>query len=111
MNEKEIKRQSVRNRYAETAGNPGTGCGCSSAASSCCSNAVPADAVSSEELGYTKMDLSSVPQGADLGLGCGNPQALAKLKEGETVIDLGSGAGFDCFLAARKVGKTGKLSV
>jgi len=54
-------------------------------------------------LGYTADDLSSVPEGADLGLGCGNPQAIAALKPGETVLDLGSGAGFDCFLAAKRV--------
>lgn len=60
-------------------------------------------------LGYTEDDLSSVPEGADLGLGCGNPQAIAALKPGETVLDLGSGAGFDCFLAAKRVGRTGRV--
>lgn len=63
----------------------------------------------SKNLGYTEDDLKSVPEGSNLGLGCGNPVALASLKEGETVLDLGSGAGFDCFLAAKKVGKRGKI--
>ncbi len=60
-------------------------------------------------LGYTPEDLASVPEGADLGLGCGNPQAIAALQAGETVLDLGSGAGFDCFLAARRVGRSGRV--
>ena len=60
-------------------------------------------------LGYSEDEVSSVPEGANLGLGCGNPQAIAALKPGETVLDLGSGAGFDCFLAARQVGETGKV--
>jgi arsenite methyltransferase len=63
----------------------------------------------SKNIGYTDEDLNAVPDGANLGLGCGNPVALASLKEGETVLDLGSGAGIDCFLAAAKVGKTGKV--
>jgi SAM-dependent methyltransferase len=60
-------------------------------------------------MGYTEEELSVVPEGANLGLGCGNPVALASLKEGETVLDLGSGAGFDCFLASVKVGPMGKI--
>jgi len=60
-------------------------------------------------LGYTPEDLATVPEGADLGLGCGNPQAIAALQPGETVLDLGSGAGIDCFLAARRVGRTGHV--
>jgi len=60
-------------------------------------------------LGYDPQDLAAVPEGADLGLGCGNPQAIAELKPGETVLDLGSGAGLDCFLAARTVGPEGKV--
>lgn len=60
-------------------------------------------------MGYSNEDIGSVPEGANMGLGCGNPVALASLKPGETVVDLGSGGGFDCFLAAKQVGKTGKV--
>jgi ubiquinone/menaquinone biosynthesis C-methylase UbiE len=60
-------------------------------------------------MGYSQEERESVPEGADLGLGCGNPQAIAALRTGETVLDLGSGAGFDCFLAAKRVGRTGRV--
>ncbi|MCK4239138.1 MAG: methyltransferase domain-containing protein, partial [Candidatus Lokiarchaeota archaeon] len=63
----------------------------------------------SKKIGYTDEDLRNVPEGANLGLGCGNPVALASLKEGDHILDLGSGAGFDCFLAANRVGKSGKI--
>jgi SAM-dependent methyltransferase len=63
----------------------------------------------SEQIGYSREELDSVPDGADLNLGCGNPVALASLKEGETVVDLGSGGGLDCFLAAKKVGEKGRV--
>lgn len=63
----------------------------------------------SKAMGYSKEELDSLPEGADLGLGCGNPTALASIEEGDTVIDLGSGAGIDCFLASKKVGKDGKV--
>ena len=69
---------------------------------SCCGT--PAD-----RLGYSEDEISALPKGSDLGLGCGNPQAIASLKPGESVLDLGSGAGFDCFLAARSVGPTGRV--
>jgi SAM-dependent methyltransferase len=65
--------------------------------------------VGSLAMGYTEADLSSVPEGANLGLGCGNPQAIAALRPGETVVDLGSGGGFDCFLAAQRVGPAGRV--
>jgi len=74
----------------------GSGCGCSAGKTS-------------KMIGYTDKDLESVPDGANLGLGCGNPISLANLKEGETVLDLGSGAGFDAFLASKIVGKDGKV--
>jgi SAM-dependent methyltransferase len=61
----------------------------------------------SEKLGYKADDLAGIPEGADLGLGCGNPLAMLELEEGETIVDLGSGAGIDCFLAAKRVGPTG----
>jgi SAM-dependent methyltransferase len=60
-------------------------------------------------MGYTEADMAGVPEGSDLGLGCGNPQAIAAMRSGETVLDLGSGAGFDCFLAASRVGRAGRV--
>ena len=63
----------------------------------------------SQKMGYSVEELQSIPNGANMGLGCGNPQAIADLKEGETVLDLGSGGGFDCFLASPKVGSTGTV--
>ncbi|MFX1346521.1 MAG: arsenite methyltransferase [Promethearchaeota archaeon] len=76
--------------------------------SSCCGDVILSPNYSSK-IGYTEEEQKSVPQGSDLGLGCGNPTAFASIKEGETVVDLGSGAGFDCFLAANKVGNMGKV--
>ena len=101
--EKEKIRTTVRERYAKIS-KESEGCGCDS--HSCCSTAFSEESL---KLGYSDKDLKSVPQGANLGLGCGNPQAIARLKRGETVIDLGSGGGFDCFLAAKKVGGKGKV--
>jgi len=77
--------------------------------SQCCGNNVDLVHAISRSIGYKEEELASVPEGANLGLGCGNPTALASLKEGETVLDLGSGAGFDCFLAANVVGATGHV--
>lgn len=76
--------------------------------SSCCGGCGPTPDIS-QKIGYSNEELTTVPQGANLGLGCGNPVAIASLKEGEMVLDLGSGAGFDCFLAANKVGKNGRV--
>jgi len=104
MKEAEIKRM-VREGYAQRVQNKSS---CCAPASSCCGSGDPAESMS-KAIGYTEEELGSVPDGANLGLGCGNPIALASLAEGETVLDLGSGAGFDCFLAANKVGKTGKV--
>jgi arsenite methyltransferase len=97
-------RESVRKRYGEIAQSGQSGCGC--APSGCCSG--PA-AAPSRQIGYSAEELQAVPAGADLGLGCGNPQAIAALLPGETVLDLGSGGGFDCFLAAQQVGITGHV--
>ncbi|OGS43375.1 MAG: arsenite S-adenosylmethyltransferase [Elusimicrobia bacterium RIFOXYD2_FULL_34_15] len=104
MKKKEIK-QKVREGYAKVA-KENSSC-CCGPASSCCGSVSATDI--SKNLGYTDKDLSSIPEGSNLGLGCGNPLALASLKKGETVLDLGSGAGFDCFLAANRVGKSGKV--
>jgi len=103
MKESEIKKK-VREGYAEIAKKERSCC----APTSPCGSADLAQTVS-KNIGYTDEELKSVPEGANLGLGCGNPVALASLAEGETVLDLGSGAGFDCFLAANRVGKTGKV--
>ncbi len=103
--EKEDIKRSVRDRYAGIAKQ---GSSCCQPLSSCCGGGRDAELIS-KSLGYTDQDLKAVPEGANLGLGCGNPLALASLREGETVLDLGSGAGFDCFLAARQVGKNGKV--
>jgi len=88
-------RKMVREGYGKIAKTEQCGCGCGSGIS--------------QQIGYSSSELESVPEGADLGLGCGNPVALASLRKGETVIDLGSGAGLDCFLAAKKVGASGKV--
>ena len=103
MKEAEIKK-TVRENYAQIAQNKGSCCG---PASSCCGGSVVEDI--SRNIGYEEGDLTSVPEGANLGLGCGNPVALASLKEGETVLDLGAGAGFDCFLAANRAGEKGRV--
>jgi len=76
--------------------------------SSCC-GAPPTAQQIAAALGYSKQELTGVPEGANMGLGCGNPQAIAALKPGETVLDLGSGGGFDCLLAAQAVGQKGKV--
>jgi len=75
----------------------------------CCGGGINSAKTISRKIGYSEEDMQKVPEGANLGLGCGNPIALASLKQGETVLDLGSGAGFDCFLAANKVGPAGKV--
>ncbi|NIU38614.1 arsenite methyltransferase [Candidatus Bathyarchaeota archaeon] len=101
--EEEKVRKEVRKGYARIAKQ---GLCCSSSAS-CCDSSSTQEL--SKKIGYTDTELQSVPEGANLSLGCGNPVALASLKEGETVVDLGSGAGIDCFLAAKKVGEKGKV--
>jgi SAM-dependent methyltransferase len=99
-------RKVVREAYGEIAKGNTMGCGCSS--SSCCGiSQTPGPAEYSRHIGYSPEEIDSVPQGADLGLGCGNPQAIAALNPGEVVLDLGSGGGFDCFLAAGAVGDQG----
>jgi len=102
---KEDVRKAVRQGYAQIAK---SGTSCCAPQNSCCSKTNIATDIS-KKIGYTDEDIKSVPEGANLGLGCGNPVAMASLKEGEIVLDLGSGAGFDCFLAANRVGKSGKV--
>lgn len=103
MKEDEIKKE-IKTGYGRIAKRGGSCCGGT--------NRREADAASkgiSRDIGYSEEELKSVPEGANLGLGCGNPTALASLKQGETVLDLGSGAGLDCFLAAKRVGGEGRV--
>jgi ubiquinone/menaquinone biosynthesis C-methylase UbiE len=104
MNRDEEIKAHVKKRYGGIA-EKGSSCGCQT--SSCCSP--PSSKQISKLIGYNDEEMSAVPEGANLGLGCGNPTAFSSIKEGDTVLDLGSGAGFDCFLASKKVGKTGKV--
>ena len=122
-NQEEI-REAVRERYGKIAKN-GSAASLISKMKSCCrpseiiaetgktgsccsSGDLSADNISAI-LGYSKDEINSVPEGANMGLGCGNPVALASLKPGETVVDLGSGGGFDCFLASKEVGEEGRV--
>jgi arsenite methyltransferase len=104
MNANNTVHEAVRDRYAEIA-KTGSSCCCGT---SCCGPTESAEVISAG-LGYSEADLALAPEGANLGLGCGNPQAIADLKPGEVVLDLGAGGGFDCFLAARAVGPTGRV--
>jgi len=100
-------RKAVRENYASVAQAGSSSC-CEPAAS-CCSGAPPTADEIAAQLGYSTEELSAVPDGANMGLGCGNPRAIAGLKPGEVVVDLGSGGGLDCFLAAKQVGDTGRV--
>jgi SAM-dependent methyltransferase len=104
MKEEEIKK-TVREGYARIAKQDSSCCG---SVPSCCGSTDLARGIS-KNIGYSEEELKAVPEGANLGLGCGNPVAFASLREGETVLDLGSGAGLDSFLAASKVGKNGRV--
>ena len=121
---KDIIRQAVRDRYGKIANagsaipglSPGGPCCGQSeiviakdSAASCCDGSDLSSEQMSTLMGYSKKDFAGVPEGANMGLGCGNPVALASLRVGETVVDLGSGGGFDCFLAAKQVGDTGRV--
>jgi SAM-dependent methyltransferase len=103
MSKEKIK-ASVRDRYGRIAAESSSDCG---GAPGCCGD--PALSVDSNRLGYSLEELKSLPQGSDLNLGCGNPTAIASLNPGEVVVDLGSGGGIDCFLAAKYVGDNGKV--
>jgi len=102
-------RDLVRSRYGAIAAGAASSC-CTpiAATSSCCGPAPDADTLA-KRMGYDESDLTSVGDGANLGLGCGNPQAIAAMRPGEVVVDLGSGAGFDAFLAVRQVGESGRV--
>jgi SAM-dependent methyltransferase len=104
MDKKEIK-DKVKEGYARVALENRSCCG---GLSSCCGPSASIQAIG-EMIGYSNEEMNQAPEGANLGLGCGNPVALASLKDGQTVLDLGSGAGFDCFLAARAVGEKGRV--
>jgi SAM-dependent methyltransferase len=96
----------VRARYAGIAA--GASSSCCAPTTSCCEPTTTHDD-KGRAMGYSEAELAAIPEGANLGLGCGNPQAIAAMKPGEVVLDLGSGAGFDCFLAAQQVGSTGRV--
>lgn len=104
MKDENIK-EIVKKGYAKIAKQESSCCG---PANLCCGNPDMSETIS-RKIGYSEEEIKTAPEGANLGLGCGNPLAHASLKEGETVLDLGSGAGFDCFLAAHRVGKTGRV--
>lgn len=106
-NTEDVKKE-VRSAYGGVAeaNNKSQSCG---NGKSCCGVSAKPDDAYSQELGYSKDELNNVPEGSNMGLGCGNPQAIASLKSGETVLDLGAGGGFDVFLAAKKVGSNGKV--
>lgn len=110
MKKTEVQK-TVRERYGKIAqqSNSSCSCGSNSQISPCCGASTDMVQSISKKIGYSEDELNQVPEGANLGLGCGNPVALASLKDGEVVLDLGSGAGFDCFLASAKVGKKGKV--
>ena len=107
MDEPQIK-EMVRARYGGIATKASEASCCAPASSACCGPET-ASHDKARRMGYSEAELAAVPEGANLGLGCGNPQAIAAMEPGEIVIDLGSGAGFDCFLAARQVGDTGRV--
>lgn len=102
--ESDLVREQVRSRYAEIAKTSDSCC-----SSSCCTPASLGDGSLSNRMGYSEDELATVPDGSNMGLGCGNPQLIAALQPGEVVLDLGSGGGFDCFLAARQVGADGRV--
>lgn len=104
--DKDELQQQIRKKYAEVAKESLGSCGCSS---SCCDPGGSSRKDLSNKLGYSYDEIDSAPVNSNMGLGCGNPQTIAMLKKGETVLDLGCGGGFDCFLAAKQVGENGHV--
>ncbi len=100
--------QAVRNHYGKAAQHAGE-CGPSSASAGCCGGGQDNPSEAGGALGYTAEQMQGVAEGANLGLGCGNPNAFSQLKQGDIVLDLGSGGGIDCFIAAKAVGDTGRV--
>ena len=107
MDDAQIK-EMVRASYGSIAATASEASCCAPAASSCCGPET-ASHDKARRMGYSEGELAAAPEGANLGLGCGNPQAIAAMRPGEVIVDLGSGAGFDCFLAARQVGDGGRV--
>ena len=105
MKDKEKIRSFIRENYADVASKNNNSKEDCCSGSCCCGGHCDSDAF--EKIGYSKEDILSAPSEANLGLGCGNPIVIAALKEGETVLDLGSGGGFDCFIVRSKVGDKG----
>jgi arsenite methyltransferase len=103
--EQDEVRRHVQARYGTIAERSGRGCGCGPSHDS----SVLESGTDAGKLGYSAADVASVPEGSEMGLGCGNPTAIASIKLGETILDLGSGGGFDCFLAAKQTGSAGKV--
>jgi ubiquinone/menaquinone biosynthesis C-methylase UbiE len=107
--EEEMSQPDIKDKIKEGYGRVAAGTSpCCGASASCCGTGASHRSIA-ERIGYTPAEMDLVPEGANLGLGCGNPVALAGLQPGQTVLDLGSGAGFDCFLAARAVGESGRV--
>jgi len=106
--ESEKVRDKVREYYRGFVKGGQSGCGCAPTPS-CCGGGTAVATDQHIQLGYTRNEINTLPEGAEMSLGCGNPTAIASLKSGETVLDLGSGGGLDCFLAAKKVGESGRI--
>jgi len=104
----ETIRKMIKARYGKIAESAGVCCGAAPIAA-CCASQPSEPGTVAAQIGYSRDEIATAPDAAEMGLGCGNPQAIANLRSGETVLDLGSGAGFDCFLAARAVGPTGRV--
>ncbi len=104
----ELVRQMVREGYGKIAASGGSCCSSASSGASCCGSDAAASSQLAQHIGYSAEELAALPEGANMGLSCGNPNALAALQPGEVVLDLGAGGGFDVFIAGQKVGASGR---